>query len=244
MDPLIFVKVVPSLFKSLVVIYDEKKRKVCTARMKSTFHKKPIRISFSYLYRVKFGDRYLLVYNSKRNHFQPPGGVYKGKGKSKLFDDNLCENDYVTNAPIDDFRAVLKSSKNLQIIYDEFLKSQFRETGFFREFNEELIETGILSKELFSNVRELAHCITGKRFVETGNDVINFYHFDIIDWEITQEQKTFFEKMPNYKESEYVWVSRDKLLKSEVKINVVANPRSVQEHTVAHLAPHVRFLVE
>lgn len=44
-----------------------------------------IRISFAYLYRIKIGNKYLLVKNERgTGKYQPVGGVYKLLGKEKM----------------------------------------------------------------------------------------------------------------------------------------------------------------
>ena len=49
-----------------------------------------IRISFAYLYRIKVGDKYLLVKNGKGSgKYQPVGGVYKLKDNERTELNNL-----------------------------------------------------------------------------------------------------------------------------------------------------------
>jgi|GEM_PF-3965308 len=105
-----------------------------------------IRISYAYLIRIKIQGKYLLV-RGKYNKYQPPGGVYH-------YYDREIERQFgfkrdETHGDDNDIRGTIELSS-----LKKFLKwrktEKNRETGFTREFNEELIQSKILSEKEFS----------------------------------------------------------------------------------------------
>lgn len=119
----------------------------------STIHRnKKIRLSCSYLYKIKIDDHYLLVKNSHRSSFQPVGGVYKRTSESDSFLNSILfnEDEKLTNGKFcsKDLRIHIKG-KNLQKYLNWYNRNIEREISHSREFYEELITTGVLSKECF-----------------------------------------------------------------------------------------------
>ena len=110
-----------------------------------------IRISFAYLFRIKVGNKYLLVRNDRgTKKFQPVGGVYKLKGKEKIELKNLfnvMDDDKIPldESSRDDYRLRMES-KYLRKFVKRFDRKARREqiNNLSREFREELIETGIV----------------------------------------------------------------------------------------------------
>lgn len=110
-----------------------------------------IRISFAYLFRIKVGNKYLLVRNNRgTKKFQPVGGVYKLKGKEKIVLKNLfnvMDDDKIPidKSSLDDYRLRMES-KHLRKFVERFDDKARREQiiNLSREFKEELIETGIV----------------------------------------------------------------------------------------------------
>lgn len=106
-----------------------------------------IRISFAYLYRIKIGNKYLLVKNERgTGKYQPVGGVYKLLGKEKMElrnryqvkDDNKIPLDRSSR---DDYRLRLEN-RYLRKFVKRFDRKAEREQiyNLSREFREELIE--------------------------------------------------------------------------------------------------------
>ena len=119
-----------------------------------------IRISFAYLYRIKIGNKYLLVKNERgTGKYQPVGGVYKLLGKEKMElrnrykvkDDNKIPLDRSSR---DDYRLRLEN-RYLRKFVKRFDRKAEREQiyNLSREFREELIEKGI--ELLLADVVEL-----------------------------------------------------------------------------------------
>lgn len=108
-----------------------------------------IRVSFSYLFRIKLGGRYLLVRGRRfKQQFQPVGGVYKlsGSVRDKMLAWRVQGDDFI---PLDDVSQndirLRVPSRHLLAFVRWFESGKDRETSPWREFYEELVATGILS---------------------------------------------------------------------------------------------------
>jgi hypothetical protein len=110
-----------------------------------------IRISFAYLYRIKVGDKYLLVKNERgTGKYQPVGGVYKLNKNEKIElknryhvkDDNKVSIDASSR---DDYRLRIEN-KYLRKFVRRFNGKAERERvdNLGREFKEELVKNGIV----------------------------------------------------------------------------------------------------
>lgn len=119
-----------------------------------------IRISFAYIFRIKVDGRYLLVMNNRHTgKYQPVGGVYKMNDSEKRFlaskygcmDDNMIT---IDDSSKNDYRLRVKN-RYLRDFVKRFNKCQEREKldNLYREFKEELIDTGILSFDNFKKIR-------------------------------------------------------------------------------------------
>lgn len=116
---------------------------------------KKLRLSFSYLLKIE-KDGYLLIYNNLNNRYGPVGGVYKydPSKTDKLFEKCRIERDTkttVTNGEYD-LRIFLNDRFKLKNILNWFDKFEDRELNPWRDFHEELISTGILSKDDFQYI--------------------------------------------------------------------------------------------
>ena len=112
-----------------------------------------IRISLAYLYRIKIGNEYLLVQNTRNTgKYQPVGGVYKLQGGEKIIlknqfhvmDDNKIP---IDESSRDDYRLRLENRYLRQFVkrFDSKKAERERIENISREFKEELIDTGILN---------------------------------------------------------------------------------------------------
>ena len=111
-----------------------------------------VRVSFAYLYRIKVGNKYLLIKNDRgTGKYQPIGGVYKILGNEKLnlkklynvMDDDKID---IDESSRDDYRFRIEN-KHLRKFMCRFDKTNEREQihNLGREFKEELIEKGIVN---------------------------------------------------------------------------------------------------
>ena len=111
-----------------------------------------IRISISYLFRIKVGQQYLLIHSERFPVFQSIGGVYKRFTSSttlfqklEIVDDDLVLIDDVSR---DDLRIRVKGVHLIEFM-NWFNSGKDREISPWREFYEELIRPGYLPSELF-----------------------------------------------------------------------------------------------
>lgn len=126
-----------------------------------SYRNKNIRFSISYLFRIKIPntDFYLLVFNRRiENQLQPVGGVYKRYGDDKLFEkwdfhpDNKRNGLGTDEISSSDLRFKVKG-KNVIDVIKWFEEGKEREISGEREFFEELLETNILDKNIFSKIK-------------------------------------------------------------------------------------------
>lgn len=114
---------------------------------------KIVYVSLSYLIRIKLSgsEKYFLVKGSKINQYQPVGGVYKLVGSKDIYKEWEASVKADTKNPRD-LRFFIKA-KYLPDVLKWFKSGKDREVGIWREFQEELIETGILTNENFKTIR-------------------------------------------------------------------------------------------
>lgn len=154
-----------------------------------------IRISFAYLYRVKIGDKYLLVLNSRNTgKYQPIGGVYKLLGNEKMELKNLFHIMDDDKIPIDQsskddyrFRMENKYLRKFVKRFNNKNTSRERIDNVSREFKEEVIEKGILDWKTIS-YRYCGRFMSDLRF-ENHFQTYELQLFDIVELLPTQEQE-------------------------------------------------------
>ena len=131
-----------------------------------------IRISFAYLYRIKSGNKYLLVKNERgTGKYQPVGGVYQFDEDERLNLQRLFHIIDDNKIPIDessrnDYRLRMENKYLRKFIkyFDKYKKRENIE-DLSREFREELIEKGIINWEEIS-YRYCGRHITDLKFGE------------------------------------------------------------------------------
>lgn len=184
-----------------------------------------IRISFSYLIRIKVDDYYLLVKSGKKNEknlkdkFQPVGGVYKMTSPKEvckrfyLIDDNMKE------SPSDDLRKRLKKPFQIFKLIRWFHDKDGIEAAPFREFFEELIRPGILPSELFSNSLFRKTEVRKEQIVWSKWNNINEYKiFEIYDLELNEGQLKCLRELKNEGGSDLLFLRRDDIKNSSGNI--------------------------
>lgn len=144
----------PALFHSIQDVLDTTDWKMSQRKLKRggfISDNTIIRISFAYLYRIKIGDKYLLVKNERgTGKYQPVGGVYKFeedekielKNRFQVKDDNKIS---IDESSRNDYRLRMEN-KYLRKFISHFDKKANRENvdNLSREFREELIEKNII----------------------------------------------------------------------------------------------------
>lgn len=175
-----------------------------------------IRISFAYLYRIKVGNKYLLVQNSRKTgKFQPVGGVYKLTGDEKLelrntfhvMDDNKIQ---IDKSSRDDYRLRMKN-KYLRRFVKRFNEKADRERidNITREFKEELIDTGIL------NWTQLQYRYCGRHMTDLKwGDHFQIYELllaDVVELIPSQEQQKDLQELINNQSDRYRFATAEQI---------------------------------
>jgi hypothetical protein len=112
------------------------------------YARKSVRISASYMFRIKMDGTYLLIKGHRWPHYQPVGGVYKLSPSAKHMMDKIraLDDDLV---PIDEASAsdirIRIPGRKLVAFARWFESGLSRETSSWREFHEELVRSGVLS---------------------------------------------------------------------------------------------------
>lgn len=119
------------------------------------YRKQRVRLSVSYLFRIKLDNEYLLVRGHRIRQYQPVGGVYKVSPGAKAFldgigalDDDLIPIDAVSR---NDLRIRIPGRYLLRFMR-WFASGTSRETSPWREFYEELVGPEILPAGVFHYV--------------------------------------------------------------------------------------------
>ncbi|WP_198115884.1 patatin-like phospholipase family protein [Massilia rhizosphaerae] len=122
-----------------------------------------IRFSISALVRIEIDGKFLLTKGNRIEQFQPVGGVLKtfSTAHAKLGNLGVKADSKI---PIDqdsrDDLRVFVPRRSIEAFVQWYLEGRGRETSPWREFNEELVETGVLSAE---NFRTAAFDYIGRR---------------------------------------------------------------------------------
>ena len=117
--------------------------------------RRDFRVSIAYLIRIKVDGNYFLIRGARINQYQPVGGVFKWYPGALAVLEQLSVRDD-SNIPIDekskhDLRIRIPG-KHLPRLLSWFESRQNREVAPWREFQEELIKTGIVKAELFPSI--------------------------------------------------------------------------------------------
>lgn len=111
-----------------------------------------IRFSISALVRIEIDGKFLLTKSNRIEQFQPVGGVLKAFSTARAKLGNLgVKAD--SKMPIDqdskDDLRVFVPRRSIEAFIQWYLDGRGRETSPWREFNEELVEAGVLTAENF-----------------------------------------------------------------------------------------------
>lgn len=195
----------------------------------TVYRNKRIRLSISYLFRIKIDGKYLLVKGKRIEHqYQPVGGVFKRLPESVAFFNKLDIRDD-DNIPIDlasknDLRINLEG-KYLCSFLRWYRKGEGRENSVFREFYEELIAPGYLPAKVFPyiNYRYIRQIITKINFAQ------HFQMHEILIAEIyefipNQEQMIKLQEIINNLNENYIWVDEETIKRRGANQNIVISP--------------------
>ena len=186
-------------------------------KSKVLYRNKYIRVSITYLFRIKVKDKYLLINGREnKNQYQPVGGVIKWLPAARKELDRLEVKDDkkvpIRDSGINDLKIRVKG-KYLHDFLKWFDSGEARENNAYRKVQEQLVEPGVLSQENFKNINY--RCI--KR-VQTG---IKFSkHFQCPELKIvavyelipSDEQKKELKQLIDKESNRYIWLSEDEII--------------------------------
>lgn len=196
-----------------------------------------IRISFAYLYRIKIGNKYLLVKNERgTGKYQPVGGVYKLLGNEKLElrnryqvkDDNKIPLDRSSR---DDYRLRLEN-RYLRKFVKRFDRKAEREQiyNLSREFREELIEKGIISWS------QITYRFCGRHMTELHfGDHFQCYELllaDVVELIPTPEQEADLERLVKQQSDIYRFATADEITSLGVDTASGDLRENIADHTL------------
>ncbi|WP_346855396.1 hypothetical protein [uncultured Draconibacterium sp.] len=173
---------------------------------------KELRLSCSYLYKIKIDDNYLLIKSRKHGKFQPVGGNFKRNKHSTSFLETieLKEDDRFTNGnrSSDDLRLFIKGFDLQKFLKWYNAPNKQREVTYDREFYEELVEPGYLPNNMFPfpKIDFRKQIVTPVRYSE-HLDCKEVHIYDIVELKPTHEQEGYLRKLMSKGNTEqFVWV--------------------------------------
>lgn len=196
-----------------------------------------IRISFAYLYRIKIGNKYLLVKNERgTGKYQPVGGVYKLLGTEKrelrnryqVKDDNKIP---IDESSRDDYRLRL-DNKYLRKFVKRFDGKAEREQiyNLGREFREELIEKGIISWN------QITYRFCGRHMTDLHlSNHFQCYELlfaDIVELISTPEQESDLKRLVKHQSDIYRFATADEITSLGVDTSSGDLREIIADHTL------------
>ncbi len=187
---------------------------LCNTKYRET----PIRLSISYLYKIKLDNKYLLVKSNRiPNQYQPVGGVYKTKkGASKLFHKLkvLSDDGYPYDNDLKDDLRIRVPGKNVMKFISWFESNTDRENNPLREFREELLDTNVLvPRQAFENIeynsleRSMSKLHFSQKF-QCPEILIK----DIYEYIPNEEQEEIIRNIFNNETDYYRWFEQDEII--------------------------------
>ena len=179
---------------------------------------KIVYVSLSYLIRIKLSgsEKYFLVKGSKINQYQPVGGVYKLVGNKNIYKDWRASVK-PDSKNLRDLRFFIKA-KYLPSVLKWFKSGKDREIGIWREFQEELIENGILTNDNFRAI-QAEFLYTKEKLLSKETRFINeTYHtlvYNIFSIELNDQQFGELKSLEQKKifTKKYAFVTEDEINK-------------------------------
>jgi len=196
-----------------------------------------IRISFAYLYRIKIGNKYLLVKNERgTGKFQPVGGVYKLsenekmvlKNRYKAMDDNKIP---IDESSRNDYRLRLEN-KYLRKFVRRFDHKADREQicDLSREFREELIEKGNV------NWSQIAYRFCGRHMTELHwGSHFQCYELllaDVVELLPSPEQEADLKRLVSQQSNVYYFAAAEEIISLGINTEAGNLKEIIADHSV------------
>ncbi|MER7181739.1 hypothetical protein ABT404_20030 [Streptomyces hyaluromycini] len=176
------------------------------------YRNRSIRVSTSYLFRVVIDGKYLLIRGTRYpNQFQPVGGVHKvsPQGSAALSAIGVVGDDLIPVDPSSDgdIRVRVPGRKLVQF-FRWFDSREGREDSPWREFQEELLASGILPAEKFPHIMHnyLRRDVDKIRYSPWA-DSLEILVADIYELVPNPEQQRVFRRLAQSGHPNLVWVT-------------------------------------
>ena len=192
-----------------------------------------VRISFAYLFRIKVGNKYLLIMGNRIKKYQPIGGVYKFYDIHNLQRIGFDEMDEMkADGKNDkDLRGKIQAKKLPKLI-KWFNTQECREYDANREFNEELVYSGILDDKIFRNIEYKKIKSVSSGIIKTPNYELEYKIFDIIELLPNEEQKRYLQElMLNNNNNQICFVTEDEIKKHKRNIVTDNYTNDITDHS-------------
>ena len=224
------------LYQDMFDVLDWQKSQRMLIRGKFITNNTVVRISFSYLYRIKLGDKYLLIKNDRgTDKYQPIGGVYKFEEGEKLILKNKFQIIDDSKIPIDessynDYRLRLKN-KYLRKFIQHFDVDAKREkiNNLSREFREEVIESSAL------DWNEISYRFCGRHMTKLNySDHFQIYELllaDIVEVLLNKDQEKELNELVNSLPDKYRLATEEEILSLGVNTNFMQLRENISNHS-------------
>lgn len=182
------------------------------------YRNKSIRLSVSYLLRIRLDNKYLLVKSSRiPGQFQPVGGVYKYYTAAQNFLDSIGakpDTAYNYDDSLKNDLRIFVPAKNVLKFIKWFDKKEQRECSPEREFKEELIDTGLLKNEmLFKSLN--TNLIKSEKCKIKYSQKLGCYELhirDIYRLDLNSYQEEEFRNLLNTNSELYKWFESEDII--------------------------------
>lgn len=192
-----------SLFYATVLAFFPNEIKQFVGTVYRYFVNRRVRITCSYLFRIMYANKYLLVDERGMNVYSPVGGVYKYQSKDIRVDIEF-EGEYdglhgMGDDTEDDLRLIISSRKSKAFFY-WFETGEKRENvkNLTREFREELIDSKILPKDSVDAFKKLSYAYIGSHEEKGKNSYLGLPQIqknDIFCILLTDDQKIALKRL-------------------------------------------------
>ena len=217
------INILLSIFKKISIhvvkkLWSIRKRLINTFLCNIKYRNTKIRLSISYLYKIKLDNKYLLVKSQRiPNQFQPVGGVYKTKkGTNKLFHELkvLSDDGYAYDNDLKDDLRIRVPGKNVMKFISWFESDTDRENNPLREFREELLDTTVLvPRQAFENIdyNFLERNISKLHF-SPNFQCLEILIKDIYEYIPNEEQEEILRNIFDKETDYYRWFEQDEII--------------------------------
>lgn len=197
-----------------------------------------LRISCSYLYRIKVDDHYLLIKSRKHGKYQPVGGNFK---RNKFSHDTLSmlevrDDDKFSNGhrSAEDLRLYIRGYKLSQFLKWYNSPNKKREVSYDREFYEELVEPGHFPFELFKYpvicfIKQVITPVRYSQFLKCPE----VHMYDIVELTPREEQSKFLIELKSKGDcDEFKWASISTIRNQGYQSTHLGTSYPVTDHSI------------